>query len=286
MIPRIPFGKTGHDSTRLVFGAAAFWDADQDAANGAIERLLEAGVNHIDAAASYGKAQERLGPALEGRRDSFFLATKTEKRSYSEAMRDLENSLRLLRTDRIDLWQMHCLIDDAEWTEAMGEGGALRAFREAKEQGVVKNLGVTGHGRRAADFHLRSLERFPFDTVLLPWNRSLSLVEDYRASFDRLRKLCEERGAALQLIKVFCRRPWGDRAKTATTWYEPLRESADLKLALGFAFAVPKAFVCSAGDLSLLPGMLEAAASSPPPPSEAEMAALASRTGMSDLFAE
>jgi aryl-alcohol dehydrogenase-like predicted oxidoreductase len=286
MIPRIPFGKTGHDSTRLVFGAAAFWDVDQDAADGAIELLLKAGVNHIDAAASYGKAQERLGPALAGRRDEFFLATKTEKRSYDGAMRDLEDSLRLLKTDRIDLWQMHCLIDDSEWTEAMGERGALRAFREAKEQGIVKNLGVTGHGRRAAEFHLRSLGLFPFDTVLLPWNRSLSLVETYRADFIRLKALCAERGVALQLIKAFCRRPWGERAKTATTWYEPLRESADLRLALGFAFAIPKAFACSAGDLSLLPGMLEAAASSPPVPSDAEMEALAARTGMSDLFAE
>jgi aryl-alcohol dehydrogenase-like predicted oxidoreductase len=284
LVPTQPFGKTGHLSTKVVFGAAALWDTTQEKANDALDFVLRSGVNHIDVAASYGKAQELLGPWLPARRDAFFLATKTEKRGYDEAMRDLEASLKLLKTDHIDLWQMHCLIDEAEWEKAMSKDGALTAFQKAKDEGVVGFLGVTGHGHGAPAMHLRSLERFPFDSVLLPWNWILSRNAEYRASVEKLSSACGDRGVAMQLIKVFCRRPWGEREKTHTTWYEPYAERADIEMALNWAASFPNAFICSPGDLRVMPLVMEAAQRMGGRPSDAEMAEFARRTEMADLF--
>jgi len=284
MIQHARFGRTDHLSSRLVFGAAALGGASSAATDLALARILDAGVNHIDVASSYGRAEELLGPSLRGRRDRFFLATKTEKRTKVEALAELEKSLRLLGTDHVDLWQMHRLVDEADWNAAMGEGGALEAFVEARRRGLVRYLGVTGHGLNTAAMHLRSLDRFDFDSVLLPWNWSMALNADYAASFRALEARCRSKGVAMQLIKTVCRRPWGPRPQTRTTWYEPFVEPGDLSLALGFAFAVEGAFVPSAGDLDLLPLILESAASAPPPPSDAEMEALAARTEMEALF--
>ncbi len=284
MMHYAPFGRTGHDSSRLVFGAAALGGASPADADRAIGLLLDAGVNHIDVAASYGKAEERLGPVLRGRRQSFFLATKTEKRTKTEALAELENSLRLLGTDHVDLWQMHRLVDEPDWKLAMGEGGALEAFVEARSRGLVRFLGVTGHGLQTAAMHLRSLDHFAFDSVLLPWNWSLSLDKNYAEAFRLLETRCAGGGVAMQLIKTLCRRPWGTGVQNRTTWYEPLVEPADLALALGFALSVKGSFLPTAGDLDLLPAILKAASTEPPPPSEAEMEALAERTEMQALF--
>lgn len=284
MIQHAPFGRTGHFSSRLVFGAAALWKASPAEAERALGLLREAGVNHIDAAASYGKAEELLGPALKGRRDSFFLATKTEARSRTGALAELETSLRLLGTDHVDLWQLHRLVDEQDWAEAMGEGGALEAFVEAKRRGLVRFIGVTGHGLRTPGMHLLSLDRYPFDAVLLPWNWSLSRNPAYAASFRALEARCRAEGVALQLIKSLCRRPWGERSPTRSTWYEPLEALADIGLALGFAFGVAGSFVPSAGDLGLLPLVLEAAARQPSLPSDSEMLALEEASSMEALF--
>ena len=284
MIQYARFGRTGHLSSRLVFGAAALGGASPASTDLAIARILDAGVNHIDVASSYGRAEELLGPALRGRRNGFFLATKTEKRTKAEALAELENSLRLLGTDHVDLWQMHRLVDEPDWMTAMEEGGALEAFVEARRRGLVRFLGVTGHGLQTPAMHLRSLERFDFDSVLLPWNWSMSRNAAYAASFRALESRCRSKGVAMQLIKTVCRRPWGTRPQTRTTWYEPFVEPDELELALGFAFAVEGAFVPSAGDLELLPLILEAAASAPPPSSNEAMEALAARTGMEALF--
>jgi aryl-alcohol dehydrogenase-like predicted oxidoreductase len=168
MIDKLTFGRTGHESTRVLFGAAALASASQEEADPVLDLLFEYGINHIDTAASYGEAERRLGPWMERHRDRFFLATKTEKRTYQEAKEELQRSLDRLRTDHIDLWQMHILVDPDEWETAMGPGGALAAFEEAREQGIVSYLGVTGHGVNVAAMHLKSLARFDFDTVLWP----------------------------------------------------------------------------------------------------------------------
>ncbi len=279
------FGRTGHESSRLVFGAAALSKATGPETDRALGLIEDAGVNHIDVAASYGLAEERLGPALKGKRDRYFLATKTDKRTKAEAMADLETSLRLLGTDHVDLWQMHCLVDEADWKTAMGPGGAIEAFLEARERGLARFLGVTGHGLATPGMHLRSLDRHGFDSVLLPWNWSLSHIPLYKRAFDQLIERCAQTGTAVQLIKSICRRPWGNREPTKNTWYEPYEERADIEAALGWVFAVPGAFAPSAGDLGLLPKVLEAAASDPAAPSETAMAELARATGMEPLFA-
>ncbi|MDP3179899.1 MAG: aldo/keto reductase [Spirochaetaceae bacterium] len=284
MIPQAEFGRTGHSSSRLLFGAAALWNASAAEADRALGLLLDAGVNHIDTAASYGRSEEALGPALRGRRESFFLATKTDKRTKAEALAQLEASLRLLGVDHVDLWQLHNLTDEEDWSQATGPGGVFEALDEAKSRGLVRFVGVTGHGRQAPELHLRSLALFPFDSVLLPWNWSLSRVPEYAEGLRSIQTLRKERLFALQLIKTLCRRPWGDRPHTRITWYEPIEGAGDISRALGWAFGIEGAFVNSAGDLGLLPGILAAAAAGLRVPSDAEMTLMAERLGMEDLF--
>lgn len=284
MIPRQAFGRTGHDSSRLIFGAAALGAVTRKEADRALSLALDAGVNHFDVANSYGNAEERMGPWLATHRDKLFLATKTQKRTKKEATAELDNSLRLLRTDHVDLWQMHILIDEADWTTAMREDGALEAFVEARESGKTRFLGVTGHGKNAPAMHLRSLKRFDFDSVLFPWNWPLSRDVGYSTAAAALRDECQRRNVAFQLIKVFLRRPWGDRTPSRATWYEPLEAQADIAAVLGWAWSLKGSFVNSAGDAGLLPTILAEASKNPQAPGESAMAELAGRTGMEDLF--
>lgn len=285
MIQRAVFGRTGHDSTRLLFGAAALARATLAEADRTLGLVSDAGINHLDTAASYGLAEERMGPWLQGHRDSVFLATKTEKRTRREAMTELERSLKLLHTDHVDLWQMHVLVKDDEWDIAMGEDGALEAFVEARKKGMVRFLGVTGHGKAAPAMHLRSLARFDFDTVLFPWNWPLAQDPAYAAAARSLLYVCETRNVAVQLIKAFLRRPWGDRPHTRSTWYEPLSAPADIGMALGWALRTGKVFVNSAGDMDLLSIIISEASKTPPCPSNGQMTEMADRLGMADLFA-
>ncbi|MDJ0866626.1 MAG: aldo/keto reductase [Myxococcota bacterium] len=260
MIPRLPFGRTGHESTRIVFGAAALARVDQDAADRALERLLAAGINHIDAAASYGDAELRIGPWMERHRDAFFLATKTGERSYAAARDQIHASLERMRVDRIDLLQLHNLVKPDEWEQAMGPDGALRAAVEARDAGLVRFLGVTGHGTRVAGMHLRSLEHFPFDSVLLPYNFPMMQSPDYAGEFERLLAVCAERGVAVQTIKAVARRRWPEGAEpTHSTWYEPLTEPAHVHAAVHWALAREGVFVNSASDLRLFEETLRAA---------------------------
>src|SRR3954469_12572415 len=210
MIPKMAFGCTGHQSSRLIFGAAALGKVTEAEAHAALDLLLEYGINHIDTAASYGASEERIGPWLEPRRADFFLASKTGERTYQAAKAQLQRSLELLRTDHLDLIQLHCLIDDADWTVAMGPGGALEALVEAREQGLVRFIGVTGHELRVARIHQRSLAHFEFDSVLLPWNFTLSRNAEYAAEFEALVSSCSQRGIAVQTIKSLARGPKQD----------------------------------------------------------------------------
>jgi aryl-alcohol dehydrogenase-like predicted oxidoreductase len=265
MIPTLPFGRTGHASTRLLFGAAALWRASQAEAAAALDAVLAAGVNHIDAAASYGDAELRIGPWLASRRDRFFLATKTGERSYAGARAEIARSLERLRTDRIDLLQLHNLVKEDEWEQALGPDGALRAAIEARDAGQIRFIGVTGHGTRVAAMHARSLERFDFDSVLLPMNPSLLRDARYADEFESLLATCRARRVAVQTIKRVARRRWPEGAQpTHDTWYEPLTDEAEIERAVHWALARhPDVFVNSAGDLRLLAPMLRAAASFP-----------------------
>ncbi|HEX2484979.1 MAG TPA: aldo/keto reductase [Myxococcota bacterium] len=262
MIPTLEFGRTGHRSSRLIFGAAALWRASQDDADRALADLLAAGVNHIDAAASYGDAELRVGPWMERHRAAFFLATKTGERGYAGARDQIRRSLERLRVERVDLLQLHNLVKEDEWQQAMGPDGALRAAVEARDAGLVRFLGVTGHGTRVAAMHLRSLERFDFDSVLLPYSPASMRDPEYARDFERLLACCAERRVAVQTIKSIARRRWLEGSSpTHDTWYEPVTDPVELERAVHWALARPGIFVNSAGDLRLLGPMLRAAAS-------------------------
>lgn len=260
MIQKIPFGRTGHLSSRALFGAAALGGVSQDDANRTLDLILEYGLNHIDTAHSYGEAEKRLGPWLKHHRNEFFLATKTEKRTYREAWDELRTSLDLMHTDHIDLWQMHILVDPAEWETAMGPGGVLEAFVEAREQGLVRYLGVTGHGVTIAHMHLRSLERFDFDSVLLPYNYVMMQNPQYAADFETLYAVCQERHVAVQTIKALTKGPWGDKPHTRSTWYEPFEDDDEIETAVSWVLNRPDVFLNTVGDIDLLPKLLAAAA--------------------------
>ena len=284
-IERAPFGRTGHESTRVLFGAAALSRVDQATADRTMELILEFGVNHIDVARRYGEAEVLLGPWMETHRDRFFLASKTPSRDYAGAMSDIRDSLSRLRTDHLDLIQLHSLNHPDEWDQAMGPGGALEAVQEAREQGLVRFIGVTGHNWTIAAQHRRSLERFDFDSVLLPWNRFASQHATYADDFHRLVAICRERQTAVQTIKSLARGPWAAGAdRNAATWYQPLEDPADIKLAVRWILGQPGLFLNSTGDVNILPVLLAAAAEGGDAPAEDEMEALATRTGMATIF--
>jgi aryl-alcohol dehydrogenase-like predicted oxidoreductase len=284
MIPKATFGRTGYESTRTLFGAAALGRVTQAEADATLDVLLEYGINHIDVAASYGDAELRIGPWMPAHRQDFFLATKTEKRTYQEALDELQRSLERMRVDSVDLWQMHVLVDPEQWEVAMGPGGALEAFMEAREQGLVHYLGVTGHGLNVAAMHMRSLDRFNFDAVLLPYNYPLIQNPHYAADFEALVAVCREKSVAVQTIKSLCRRPWGDRSRPRATWYEPLEEQGAIDKAVHWVLGRPELFLNTPGDIHLLPKVLDAASRFTQRPTDAEMDALAVALEMEPLF--
>jgi predicted aldo/keto reductase-like oxidoreductase len=260
MIEKLPFGRTGHLSTRTIFGAAALSQVTQAEADRTLDLLLEYGVNHIDTAASYGEAELRIGPWMERYRSHFFLATKTGERAYGQARDEIRRSLERLRVDSVDLIQLHNLVDGEEWEAALGPGGALAAAVEARDEGLVRFIGVTGHGVAVAARHQQSLARFDFDSVLLPYNYPMMQNPRYAAEFEAVLAVCRERNVAVQTIKSITRAPWGDRPQVHATWYEPLVEQADIDRAVHWALSRPGIFLDTVGDIHLLPKLLDAAA--------------------------
>ena len=285
MIERIPFGRTGHLSSRTIFGAAALSRMRQERADRVLELLLDHGLNHIDTAASYGESELRLAPWLRSHRDEVFLATKTGERTRDGARDSIARSLERLGVDQLDLIQLHNLVEPDEWQTAMGPGGALEAAVEARERGLVRFVGVTGHGTRVAEMHLRSLERFDFDSVLLPYSHAMLQIPEYARDFEALAKLCTERGVALQTIKSVARRRWqDDDAQPRYSWYEPLRDPEAIRRAVHFVLARPDLFLNTSSDATLLPDILEAAEAVGAVPPETEMLADAERLGVEPLF--
>ncbi|HEY8703317.1 MAG TPA: aldo/keto reductase [Gaiellaceae bacterium] len=284
MIVKAPFGSTGHESTRTLFGAASLGSLTQAEADPTLELLLEHGINHIDVAASYGDAELRLAPWLAQHRDRFFLATKTGQRDRAGAREEIRRSLDRLGVDRVDLLQLHNLVDVIEWETALREGGALEAAVEARDEGLIRFIGVTGHGLTVAKMHRRSLERFPFDSVLLPYSYVQMRDERYASDFEALAAVCAERGVAVQTIKSITLAPWDGREQTAATWYEPLREQADIDLAVHWVLGRPGVFLNTVGDVALLPKVLDAASRYESRPSDETMDELAGRRNLIPLF--
>jgi aryl-alcohol dehydrogenase-like predicted oxidoreductase len=284
MIATQPFGRTGHMSTRAIFGAAALSSVTQGEADRTLEVLLQYGVNHIDTAASYGDAELRIGPWMDRHRQDFFLATKTGRRTYQEARDEIHRSLERLRVDHVDLIQLHNLVDPIEWDKALSPGGALDAAVEAREQGLVRFIGVTGHGTQVAATHKRSLERFAFDSVLLPYSYIMMQNRGYAEDFEALMAVCRERTVAVQTIKSIARRPWSGRPATRTTWYEPMEDQADIDRAVHWVLSRPGIFLNTVGDIHVLPKVLDAANRFKAAPSDAEMSRQIEKLDMVPLF--
>jgi aryl-alcohol dehydrogenase-like predicted oxidoreductase len=302
MIDKKAFGRTGHMSTRTLFGAWALQAATPAEADQTLRVLLEHGVNHIDTASSYGNAESLIGPWMDRYREDFFLATKTDERTREKAWDQLHLSLELLCTDRVDLWQLHHLVDPGEWEIAMGPGGALEAAIEARERGLVRFIGVTGHGTTAAAMHRRSLERFDFDSVLLPYNYLMTRNPQYKADFDSLMVLCQDRNVAVQTIKSIARGAAGERRlasltaadrssaqdvePTPNTWYPPLTAQEDIDQAVHWVLGNEAVFLNTVGDMRLLPRVLDAASRFHTPPAEDAMREQVARLQMIPVFPE
>jgi aryl-alcohol dehydrogenase-like predicted oxidoreductase len=284
MIEKAPFGRTGHDSTRTIFGAAALAKVTQEEADRALALLLEHGVNHVDTAASYGDSELRLAPWLKQHRGDVFLATKTGERDYEGAREEIRRSLDRLGVDHVDLLQLHNLVDVIEWEHALRDGGALQAAVEARDEGLVRFIGVTGHGLTVAHMHRRSLERFPFDSVLLPYSYVQMQDERYAADFETLAALSGERGVAVQTIKAISLAPWDGRDQTASTWYEPLREQADIDLAVHWVLGRDGVFLNTVGDVAILPKVLDAASRFAQRPPDQALDELLTDRGLVPLF--
>ena len=283
-IEKRPFGRTGHMSTVTLFGAAALARADQATADRTLDVLLEYGVNHIDVAARYGDAELRIGPWMGRHRQDFFLATKTGQRTYAESRDEIRRSLDRLRVDQVDLLQLHSMAHPGDWDTVMGEGGALEAVVEAREQGLTRFIGVTGHSWTIANMHLRSLERFDFDSVLMPYNFIMAMDERYMRDFEKVCAICRERNVAVQTIKSLARGPWGTTEKSHNTWYQPLEEQADIDRAVHWVIGRPGIFLNTVGDVDLLPRVLDSACRFSRRPNDDEMAAMVEDRRMTSLF--
>lgn len=279
-----PFGRTGHQSTRTLFGAAALSRATQDEADRTMDVLMQYGVNHIDTAARYGDSEVRLGPWMKKYRQQFFLATKTRERTYEGAWDNLRRSLDRLQVDSVDLWQFHNLVEPQEWDVAMGPGGVLEAALEARDQGLIRFIGVTGHGLAIPSMHARSLERFALDSVLLPYNYMMMQNPDYAADVETLLAICQERQVAIQTIKSLARGPWDEKPRTRNTWYEPIEAQADIDRAVHWVLSRPGLFLNTTGDIHLLPNVLDAASRFETAPPEDEMQAAAEKLALEPLF--
>jgi aryl-alcohol dehydrogenase-like predicted oxidoreductase len=284
VITTAPFGRTGHDSTRVIFGAAAFGEVTQDEADQTMELLRRHGINHLDTAASYGESELRLGPWVRDHRDDYFLATKTGERTRDAAWAEINHSLERLQTDHVDLIQLHNLVDEEEWRTAYAPGGVLEAAVRARDEGLTRFIGVTGHGVTVARQHLRSLGEFAFDSVLLPYNFPMSRNEAYIADFEALTDRCREQGVAVQTIKAITRAPWGDREQNAATWYEPLRDQGAIDTAVSWVLGREGVFLNTVGDIHVLPLVLDAAERAGARPSEEAMSELESAFGLEPLF--
>lgn len=284
MIDKIEFGRTSHHSTRVIFGAASLGRVTQKVADETLEVLLKYGVNHIDTAAGYGDSELRIAPWLKREPGRFFLATKGDRRDEKGAREEINRSLDRLGVDHVDLWQIHSIADPIEWDQALSPGGALDAALIAREEGLIKFIGITGHGAQIAATHRRSLDRFDFDSVLLPYNFVTMQNAYYSENFEALLETCKSRNVAVQTIKSIARRPWMERDHTRTTWYQPFESPDDIDLAVWWALGRPEIFVNSVGDVDLLPLVLDAAKRFHEKPDDSSMNMLFEREHAEPLF--
>src|SRR3954453_20540194 len=274
MLPTRLFGRTGHQSTRVIFGAAALGSMSQERADATMALVQSEGINHIDPARGYGDSELRLAPWLAVNRARVFLATKTGERAGSAARAELEDSLERMGVDHVDLIQLHNLVEPEEWEMAFAAGGAVEALAKARDEGLTRFIGVTGHGLRIAGMHLRSLEQFDFDSVLLPYNFTVMQDPSYRADVEALLEQCAEKRVAVQTIKSVARRRWTDDSQPHYSWYEAIHEPEPMQRAVRYVLGRSQLFLNTSSDARLLRPTLDAAGTGGlVPPSDEEMAA-------------
>ena len=284
MLPSAEFGRTGHLSSRVIFGAAALGGMSESRAIKTLDLVASHGVNHIDTAAMYGSSEDHLKPWLADHRSEVFLATKTQERVGSVARAELERSLERMGVDHIDLIQMHNLVEPDQWETAFNKGGAVEALNQARAEGLVSLIGVTGHGLRIPSMHLRSLAEFDFDAVLFPFNHSLLSIDQYRDDVTALREVCRSRKIATQTTKAVARRRWDDGTQGHRSWYEPLTDTDAIQRAVRYVLSQPDLFLNTTSDATLLPLILEAAQGNLTRPLDEEMNRDIAEFGVTPLF--
>jgi aryl-alcohol dehydrogenase-like predicted oxidoreductase len=284
MIEKLIFGRTGHSSSRIILGGAAFSRVSQKETDATLELALSAGVNHVDVAATYGDAEIRVGDWIGRHGSPFFLATKTQKRTSDRTREDFHRSLERLKVDHVDLLQLHYLVDPQEWETALGAGGALEAAILAREEGLTHYIGITGHGLTTAAMHLKALDRFDFDSVLLPYSFLMAQYVEYKKEFWQLVQKCKERNIAVQTIKSLVHTPWDDRAQNRATWYRPLEDQDAIDHQVHWILGHDGLFLNAVGDIHILPKVLDAANRFQQPPTDAEMQTQVDKLGMRSLF--
>lgn len=283
-INKMIFGRTGHSSTRAIFGSVCLKQVSQNEADRILDLLLNYGINHIDTAPLYGDAEIRIGAWMRHYREHFFLATKINKRTKHEAREQFYRSLDRLQVDRVDLLQLHNLTDVVEREYIMAPMGALEFLVEAKEEGLARFIGITGHGIEAPKMHRLSLERFEFDTVLLPCNYLLMQNQYYFTEFNALISYCRKHKIAIQTIKSIARGYWGSKHRSHVTWYEPLHDEEAITKSVHWVLGIPNIFLITVGDIQELSKVLSAAASFHLPPLDKEMLNLVKNLNFEPIF--
>lgn len=278
-------GRTENQSTVVIFGTAAFWEINQEDADAALDLALAAGINHIDVAPQYGQAEERVGAWLPPHREEFFLGCKTLERERSAAWDELHVSLKKLNTDQFDLYQLHAVTTMDELNKAFASGGAIEALKDARDAGLTKYLGITGHGLDVPTVFIEALERFDFDTVMFPIYPAIYANADYRQQTERLLEMCVARDVGVMIIKAVAKQGWGDRKHVYNTWYEPYDLQDRINQSVRFALSQPGVTgIPSAGDTRILPMVIKAAEQFTPMPAEEQEALISADSELIPIF--
>jgi aryl-alcohol dehydrogenase-like predicted oxidoreductase len=279
------FGRTGHMSTVAIFGAAAFWEISQEQADRVMELVIESGINHIDVAPSYGQAEDRLGPWLRRERSRFFVGCKTMERSRDGAWNELHQSLKRLQCESFDLYQLHAVTSFDELEAVTAPGGALEALVQAKQAGLIRHIGITGHGVEAPAIYLEALRRFDFDSVTFPLNFVQAGNAKYYQAAKELIRQCRAKDVGVMVIKSIAQGPWGEKEKTHTTWYEPFSRMDEIQKGINFVLSHDITGICTAGDIGLLPLVLKACENAVPLSPEEREKLIESGRAYQPLFA-
>lgn len=278
------FGRTGHYSTVAIFGAAAFWEIEQKEADHVMESVIEAGINHIDVAPSYGQAEIRIGPWMKTERERFFLGCKTMERTKEGALREIRESLKRLQTDSFDLYQCHAITTQEELDAIFAKNGAMEAMIEAREKGLTKYIGITGHGVDAPKLYLEAMRRFDFDSVLFPMNFIQMADPEFRKNAEELISVCKAKDVGTMIIKSITKGPWGEKPKTATTWYQPFDKMDEIQRGVNFVLSHDVTGICTAGDIKILPMVIEACENFTPLDADEKEALIKSGSQFEALF--